>query len=65
MDEYAKASIMASRDYDALKKAFMSSKSAKRLIELDYKGDVELSSLKNITENVAIYKNKELQLYIL
>ena len=65
LDEYAKASIMASRDYDALKKAFMSSKSAKRLIELNYKSDVELSSLKNISENVAIFKNKELQLYIL
>ena len=64
MSEYAKASILASRDYDELKKAFMSSRTAKRLIELGHIDDVELSCEKNISENVAIYKNNELSLYI-
>lgn len=64
MSEYAKASILASKDYDELKKAFMNSRTAKRLIELGHIDDVELSCEKNISENVAIYKNNELTLYI-
>lgn len=62
MSEYAKSAILASRDYSALKKEFLNSRSAKRLIELDYGKDVELCSLKNITDNVALYENKELKL---
>ena len=62
MSEYAKSAILASRDYSALKKEFLNSGSAKRLIELDYGKDVELCSLKNITDNVALYENKELKL---
>lgn len=64
MSEYAKASILASRDYDAVKDAFMDSRTAKRLIELNHIDDVELSCQKNISENVAIYENNELTLYI-
>lgn len=64
MSEYAKASILASRDYDELKKAFMNSRTAKRLIELNHIDDVEISCAKNISENVAIYENNELTLYI-
>ena len=64
MSEYAKASILASRDYRAVKKAFMNSRTAKRLIELNHVDDVELSCEKNISENVAIYENNELTLYI-
>lgn len=64
LSEYAETAILASRDYDLLKKSFMNSRSAKRLIELDYKDDVELCCEKNISENVAIYNNKELTLYI-
>ena len=64
LSEYAKASVLATRDYEALKDAFLNSRTAKRLIELDYKDDVELSCLKNISDNVAIYQNKELTLYI-
>ena len=64
LSEYAKTAIMASRDYDALTEAFMNSRTAKRLIELDNLKDVEFSCQKNITENVAIFKNNELTLYI-
>lgn len=64
LSEYAKSAIMASRDYNALKEAFFNSRSAKRLIDLNYKDDVELCMEKNISENVAIYENNELYLYI-
>lgn len=64
LSEYAKSAIMASRDYSALKEAFFNSRSAKRLIDLNYKDDVELCMEKNISENVAIYENNELYLYI-
>lgn len=64
LSEYAKAAILASRDYDALKESIMNSGSAKRLIKLNYKKDVELCCQKNISNNVAIYKNKELTIYI-
>ncbi|MBQ2637482.1 MAG: 2-phosphosulfolactate phosphatase [Methanobrevibacter sp.] len=62
ISEYAKAAILASRDYNSLKDAFMNSRSAKRLIELGYKDDVELCCLKNISDNVATYENNELKL---
>ncbi|WP_405293143.1 2-phosphosulfolactate phosphatase [Methanobrevibacter sp.] len=64
LNEYAKASILASRDYNSLKDAFLNSRTGKRLAELNHQNDVELSCLKNISNNVAIYKNKELTLYI-
>ena len=62
INEYAKAAILASRDYESLKEAFINSRSAKRLIELGYEDDVELCCLKNINDNVAIYENNELKL---
>lgn len=64
LSEYAKSAIMASRDYESLKKAFITSRSAKRLTELGYSDDVNECCLKNISENVAIYTNNELTLYI-
>ncbi|MBE6499436.1 MAG: 2-phosphosulfolactate phosphatase [Methanobrevibacter thaueri] len=64
LSEYAKASVLASRDYNMLKNAFLNSRSAKRLIELGYEDDVILCCEKNISENVAIYNNNELTLYI-
>jgi 2-phosphosulfolactate phosphatase len=63
LSEYAKAAILASRDTKLVEKAFLNSKSGKRLIELGYKKDVDFCLQKNITNNVAIYKNKELILY--
>lgn len=64
LSEYAKSAILASRDYESVKNAFMTSRTAKRLIELGNREDVELSLMKNISLNVAIYKNNELTLYI-
>lgn len=63
VSEYAQTAILASRNYELLKEAFMNSRTAKRLIELGYSDDVKLSCEKNITGNVAIYENNELTLY--
>lgn len=62
LNDYAKASILASRDYEAVKDGFCSSATGKRLSELNYKKDVEISFEKNICDNVAIYENNELKL---
>ena len=62
INDYAKAAILASRDYDAVKEGFHNSASGKRLAKLNYKEDIECCLLKNITNNVAIYKNSELTL---
>lgn len=62
LNDYAKAAIIASRDYEALKDGFLNSASGQRLTELNYKEDVEFCYSKNICENVAIYKNNELKL---
>ncbi len=64
LSEYAKSAILASRDYKSLKDAFINSRSAKRLIGLGYEDDVNQCCLKNISDNVAIYNNNELTLYI-
>ena len=64
LSEYAKSASLASRDYESVKNAFINSRTAKRLIELGNREDVELSLMKNISLNVAIYKNNELTLYI-
>ena len=64
LSEYAKSAILASTDYESIKNAFINSRTAKRLIELGNREDVELSLMKNISLNVAIYKNNELTLYI-
>ena len=62
LSEYAQTAILASRNYELLKDSFINSRTAKRLVELGYESDVELCSLINITENVAIYENGQLKL---
>lgn len=62
ISEYAKSAILASRDYEAVKEGFITSRTGKRLIELGHKEDVEFCLLKNISDNVAIYKNNEITL---
>ncbi len=62
LSEYAKAAILASRDYESLKEAFINSRTSKRLIKLGHEDDVEICCLKNISDNVAIYDNNELKL---
>lgn len=64
ISEYAQTAVLASRDYDLMKKTILNSRTAKRLIELGYKDDIELCCLKNISKNTALYKNNELTLYI-
>lgn len=64
LSEYAQSAILASRDDELVKNAIMNSRTAKRLIGLDYEADVRLCCEKNITENVARYVNNELTLYI-
>ncbi len=62
LNDLAKASIMASRDYDEVKKGFYNSDSGKRLMKLDYEKDIEYCLEKNITDNVGIYENKKIKL---
>ena len=62
ISEYAQTAILASRDYESLKDSFINSRTAKRLIELGYENDVDFCCLKNITENVAVYENNQLNL---
>ena len=62
ISEYAQTAILASRDYESLKDSFINSRTAKRLIELGYETDVDFCCLKNITENVAVYENNQLNL---
>ena len=64
LSDYAKEAIRKTRDYESLKNEFLNSRTAKRLIELGYRDDVELCCLKNISDNVAIYENNELTLYM-
>ena len=61
-NDYAKAAIIASRDYEAVKNGFFTSASGKRLAELNYKKDIEFCFSKNISENVAIYEDGKLRL---
>ena len=62
LNDYAKAAILASRDYEALKEGFYNCRSGKRLKRLNHEKDIECCFSKNITTNVAIYENNELKL---
>ena len=64
LSEYAQTAILATRDYELATEAFLNSRTAKRLTELGYREDIELSVMRNITDNVAIYQDNELTLYI-
>ncbi|AMD18205.1 2-phosphosulfolactate phosphatase [Methanobrevibacter sp. YE315] len=64
LSEYGEAAILASSDCDLAKKSFMNSRTSKKLMELGYQKDVEFCCMKNVTDNVAIYENNELTLYI-
>ncbi len=57
IDEYAKSAILASRDYDAVKKAFFESTSGNKLKNLGYGKDIEYALSKNSSKNVGIYRN--------
>lgn len=60
IDEYAKSAILASRDYDSVKKAFFESTSGNKLKNLGYEKDIEYALSKNSTKNVGTYKNNKI-----
>ncbi len=62
ISDYAKAAILASRDYNALKEGFYTCNSGKKLTRLKSKKDIDCCVLKNISENVAVYENNILKL---
>ena len=59
LTEYAQSSILASRDVDYCNKLLFETKSAKILEGLDYEDDVIFSIKRNISNNVAYFKNGE------
>ena len=61
ISEYAKSAVLASRDFDAVKEAFYESRTGKRLSELGYREDVDLSLSKDSTENVGLYFNNSIK----
>ena len=60
INDMAQAAIMASRNYNALKAGFYNSRTGKRLAKLGYKKDISICCQKNISENVATFKNHEI-----
>lgn len=63
-DEFAKSAIIANENFESSKKFILNSRSAKRLLSLGYKEDVEISLSRNITDNVAIYQENILRKYV-
>lgn len=57
ISEYARSAVLASRDYDAVKKAFYESTSGNKLKGLGYEDDIAYSLCKNSSNNVGIYEN--------
>ncbi|WP_295725971.1 2-phosphosulfolactate phosphatase [uncultured Methanobrevibacter sp.] len=55
IDEYAKSAVLASRDYNAVQKAFYESTSGNKLKSLGYEKDIGFSLNKNSTKNVGKY----------
>ena len=64
LNDMAKAAIMASRNYSSLKAGIYNSRTGKHLAKLGHKKDIYYCCQKNISDNVAIYENNELTLYI-
>lgn len=63
ISDFAKAAILASRDYENVKKAFYNCNSGRKLKKLNSKDDVTYCVQKNISDNVAIYKNEKLKVF--
>lgn len=62
LTDFAKAAVLASRNYESLKKGIYSSRSGRKLKELGNLKDVDCCVLKNVSENVAIYENDKIRL---
>lgn len=63
ISDFAKAAILASRDYENVKKAFYNCNSGRKLKKLNSQDDVTYCIQKNISDNVAIYKNGKLKVF--
>ena len=63
ISDFAKAAILASRDYENVKKAFYNCNSGRKLKKLNSKDYVTYCVQKNISDNVAIYKNGKLKVF--
>ena len=63
INDFAKAAILASRDYENVKKAFYNCNSGRKLKKLNSEDDVTYCVQKNISDNVAIYKNGKLKVF--
>ena len=63
ISDFAKAAILASRDYENVKKAFYNCNSGRKLKKLNSQDDVTYCVQKNISDNVAIYKNGNLKVF--
>jgi 2-phosphosulfolactate phosphatase len=62
ISEYGKSAILANKDYEEAKKVMYNTKSSNRLKKLGYEKDINFSIKRNISKNVAIYKNGSLKL---
>lgn len=60
ISEYAKSAILASRNFDEVKKAFYESTSGNKLKSLGYEKDIGFSLCKNSTRNVGRYNGKKI-----
>ncbi len=60
ISEYAKSAILASRNYNMVKKAFYESRSGKRLKKLGHMKDIAFCLNINTTDNVGIYHNNSI-----
>lgn len=63
ISDFAKAALLASRDYENVKKAFYNCNSGRKLKKLNSQDDVTYCVQKNISDNVAIYKNGKLKVF--
>lgn len=63
ISDFAKAAILASRDYENVKKAFYNCNSGRKLKKLNSQDDVTYCVQKNISDKVAIYKNGKLKVF--
>lgn len=62
LSDFAKAAVLASRDYGSLKEGFYNCRTGRHLTNLGHQEDIDYCCEKNITDNVAIYTNNEIHL---
>lgn len=62
LTDFAKASVLATRDYEKICEGIYNSNSGKKLEKMGNKKDVDCCVLKNITSNVGIYCDGKIKL---